>query len=480
MLAGELPHQVRDIHELYGKVVRVAPDELSFTDPTAWKDIYTKGFPRPYQYRNKPPGKTAENLISASESDHTRFRKVLNPAFSLKSEHESAIKSSVDLLMVKLHWALEHDASGEATVVDLLKWFNLTTFDIIGTLVWSSSFGCLEGMQYHPWIQVIAQFKTALIAVATKFYPPLHTVLTLLPPKSAMADLTQISQTTRGKISQRLVTGGKRTDMISYMAATSEASSSPLQAELKMSRAEIEINSILIVVAGSESVTTVLTGTINYLLRDQGKLGALTREVRSMFPREADINGASLIRLPYLNAILQEGLRLCPTIPDGMRRQVPKGGAVVAGCWLPENTVVSVSQWATYQSSGNFSSPKAFAPERWLEDSKQSSYISDKKEAFQPFSLGPHNCPGRSLAYLEMRLILARLVWNFNLETPSAMELPRWEKQKIYWFWEKQPTSVSISKAVQTYPYPALSLILRLVLVSHVTRPAIQPENSNI
>ena len=442
MLSGELPHDIKKLHELYGEVVRVGPDELSFTNPTAWKDIYTKGFVRPYEYKDKPPGKEAENLISASESDHFRFRKVLAPAFSLTTEQESVVQASVGLLIAKLRQAITADTSGESAVVDMLRWFNYTTFDIIGSLVWGSSFNCLEEVKYHPWIEVIAQFKTALIAGATKFYPPLDAILTKITPKSAMADLMQIWKTTEEKIAQRLERGASQKDMISYMVPKQNFS---LSSDNGMSLSEVEINSMLIVVAGSESVTTALTGIINYLLRDSRKVQALIGEVRSTFTSEQEITAIAASQLTYLNAVLHEGLRLCPTIPDGMRRQVPKGGANVAGHFLPEDTVVSIPQWATYLSTRNFSSPTRFAPERWLPRESDSNYSHDRKDAFQPFSLGAHNCPGRSLAYLEMRLILARIVWNFNIEPVKGMELPEWSKQKIYWFWEKQPTCIRIS-----------------------------------
>lgn len=86
MVGGSLPHHVKSLHERYGRVVRVAPNELSFTDPAAWRDIYTKGFLRPYEYKDKPPGKDAENLISADELTHQRFRRVLAPAFVVRPE----------------------------------------------------------------------------------------------------------------------------------------------------------------------------------------------------------------------------------------------------------------------------------------------------------------------------------------------------------------------------------------------------------
>jgi len=447
MVGGSLPHHVKSLHERYGRVVRVAPNELSFTDPAAWRDIYTKGFLRPYEYKDKPPGKDAENLISADELTHQRFRRVLAPAFVVRPEQEAVVRSYVDLLVQKLSSIIKHSGAEQATTVDILKWFNYTTFDIIGDLLWGSSFGCLEGVRYHPWIQVIAQFKIALIVGATKFYPPLDKILMMITPKSAMSDLMQIWKTTEDKIAHRLEAGSKRLDIISYMTnAPISASPAPEHTD-KMSLPEVEINAMLIVVAGSESVTTVLTGITNYLVRDETKLGALVHEIRSTFRQEQDISGASLSRLPYLNAVLNEGLRLCPTIPDGMRRQVPKGGASVAGHFIPEDTVVSIPQWSAYQSAENFTLPKAFAPERWLEDSTNHSYSHDRKDAFQPFSLGSHNCPGRSLAFLEMRYILARLVWHFDLEQPPGVDPPQWAKQSIYWFWEKQATHVQIRHA---------------------------------
>ncbi len=445
MVSGDLPHRIKRLHEQSGPIVRVAPDELSFTDPAAWRDIYPTNFLRPREYKDKPPGKAAENLISASEPDHGRFRKILAPAFSEKSvyEQEAMIKGHIDLLIRKLRQTIDANPSEDVAAVDVLQWFNYATFDIIGDFIWGSSFKCLEHVQSHPWIQVIAQFKVALIVGALKFYPPLDAIVMFITPESAMGDLWMIWKTTEDKISQRLTSKGRR-DVISYMVAANEASS-----EHHMSRDEMEINSMLLVIAGSESVTTALLGATHHLLGEPAKLQTLVQEVRTTYPKEEDITGLSLNRLPYLNAVLQEALRLCPTIPDGMRREIPKGGATVAGQFLPEGTVVSVPQWATYQSPSNYYKPESFIPERWLAEASDASslYSKDRKDAFNPFSLGPHNCPGRSLAYLEMRLILVKMVWHLDMEIPKGMGLPQWEQQKIFWFWDKQPMNVKISDA---------------------------------
>ncbi len=435
------------MHDCHGDIVRVAPDELSFTNAAAWKDIHKPGFLRPYEYRDKPPGKDAENLISANEEDHQRFRKVLAPAFVVRFEQEAIVQRYVNLLIRKLASTIESEEAKGSAIVDVLEWFNYTTFDIIGDVLWGSSFDCLEKVRYHPWIEVIAQFKKVLIVAATKFYYPLDKILMAITPMSAMADLMQIWNTTEEKIRQRIEVGSEQRDMISYMSYTHGSSSPPSKSTHQMSKSEMETIAMSIVVAGSESVTTVLTGIVHYLLRDPTRLGVLVQEIRSAFDQEKEIDSASLSQLPYLGAVLHEGLRLCPTIPDGMRRVVPKGAAMIAGEFLPENTVVSIPQWSAYLSKDNFASPTAFLPERWLDSSRDSMYGTDRRDAFQPFSLGPHNCPGRSIAYLEMRLIMAKLLWNFDLEQRPGVHQSQWREQKIYWFWEKKATYARISRA---------------------------------
>lgn len=72
---------------------------------------------------------------------------------------------------------------------------------------------------------------------------------------------------------------------------------------------------------------------------------------------------------------------------------------------------------------------------------------SASKSAFNPFSLGPRNCIGRNLAYLEMRLVLTHLLWTFDLEQPAVQgpeEVERWETQKNWILWDKAPLIVRL------------------------------------
>lgn len=74
---------------------------------------------------------------------------------------------------------------------------------------------------------------------------------------------------------------------------------------------------------------------------------------------------------------------------------------------------ISVSQYPAYHSDSNFRDPELYAPERWLGDPK---YKDDNRATFSPFSFGPRNCLGKNLAYAEMRVILAKMIFNFDFE----------------------------------------------------------------
>lgn len=84
-------------------------------------------------------------------------------------------------------------------------------------------------------------------------------------------------------------------------------------------------------------------------------------------------------------------------------------------------------------------------PERWLPQNQDpaSPFYNDNRAVLQPFSVGPRNCIGRNLAYNEMRLILARVMWDFDLEL--CEESANWNEQLSYLLWEKSPLMCKLS-----------------------------------
>lgn len=157
-----------------------------------------------------------------------------------------------------------------------------------------------------------------------------------------------------------------------------------------MTRAEIMKTNSTIIMAGSESSATLLSGATFLLLKNRSWLVKLQDEIRSL--RSSELTFTSLSQLKVLNAVIQETFRMYPPVPTILPRRTPKEGALIDGVWISEDIGVGVAQYPTNMSSRNFANPGTFAPERWLGGKR---YENDVLPAVQGFSVGPRNCLGQ-------------------------------------------------------------------------------------
>ncbi|CDO72236.1 hypothetical protein BN946_scf184970.g88 [Trametes cinnabarina] len=103
-------------------------------------------------------------------------------------------------------------------------------------------------------------------------------------------------------------------------------------------------------------------------------------------------SAASLDDLPYLDAVVKEGLRIFSPIPMSFPRVVPAGGKVVDGVWLPGGTIVSCQPHTLHRLDESvFPLPEEFRPERWL----QEEGAAERNQLFFAFSAGGRGCIGK-------------------------------------------------------------------------------------
>ncbi|MCJ1316346.1 hypothetical protein MMC15_001667 [Xylographa vitiligo] len=215
----------------------------------------------------------------------------------------------------------------------------------------------------------------------------------------------------------------------------------------KMSLEEVESTFSILIIAGSETTGTTLCGITNELVQNPEELRKLVKEVRSAFISESEMTFEALRNLPFLNAVIHEGLRLCNPIPAGLPRIVPQGGGTVCGYFLPENTHVTVNPSALAFNDKNFARSTSFLPDRYLPDSlRPIEFAADQRSNQQPFGLGPRNCIGKAMAWAEMRVVLAKMVWTFDLEPAPGHRLD-WSKQKTYIVVQKEPVNILLKSA---------------------------------
>lgn len=92
----------------------------------------------------------------------------------------------------------------------------------------------------------------------------------------------------------------------------------------------------------------------------------------------------------------------------------------------------------------NFHRPDEFLPERWLANAPR-EFANDKKAAMQPFVVGSRDCLGRNLAYAEMRLILSKLFFHFDLEMDRERMGKDWLEQTAHISWNQNPLWARLS-----------------------------------
>ena len=334
-MRGQLDWSIKTLHEKYGAVVRFSPEELSFTSEEAWRDIYARRdsplIKDPQWYNIVKLGTDgAQSIFNADAQNHPRIRKQLSPAFSEKAlrEQEDSIKGYVDLLIEKLKGVAAAD-----TPIDMVMWYNFATFDLIGDLAIGKSFSCLNESQYHSWVSgIFKSIKIGPFIRAMATYTDIQRLMRLLAPANIKAARARHEQYVQVNAQERIDRGvmEERKDFISYILKNRGEKRS-------FTDKEIAANTGFLILAGSETTATALSGTTYYLLQNPSILQKVIEEIRNAFFTEAEITFANVgTRLPYTTACFHEGLRIYPPGPTGAPRRTHQGcTTTIAGYQVP-------------------------------------------------------------------------------------------------------------------------------------------------
>ncbi|KAI1635440.1 cytochrome P450 [Biscogniauxia mediterranea] len=327
--------------------------------------------------------KKPQSLISAIEPEsHARIRKLLAPGFTPRAlrAQEPILQRYVSLLVERLREHISETANSKGTEINILPWINFTTFDIFADLGFGESFDCLQSSRYHPWIALLFNsVKAASFIAAARFYPLVDFLLIKCIPLSLKKMQQAYFQQIADKVERRL----------NYDKGGG------------LSVGEINATFIILTSAGSETTATALAGTMNCLVQNPDKLRILETEIRARFRDETEITLDALHNLPYPNAALNEGLRLCPPVAWILPRRMPVGGDTVCDFWLPGDTRVSIQEYVTNHDPTYFHDTSAFRPERWLPEASadpKSPFFADQLDAVQPCSVGSRSCTGQHIA----------------------------------------------------------------------------------
>lgn len=280
------------------------------------------------------PNEEVDNLITTTDPKfHGRVRGLLSNSFTedaLRTQHPLIQYHASTLVSQLYKLATTSKSSNGHAVVNITDWLNFFTMDVIGDLAFGEPFGCLASGEYHEWVRTLFMYLQYMsIAAAPRYYPLIESFLQKLIPKSVNDGQLKHQKFAHERINKRLDTKTERPDfMTSFMRNNVNYE--------KMSRKEILSTFNFVIIGGGDTSSTVLTGVFSHLVRNEKVMKRLCQDIRSKFEREEDITIDACKELSYLDAVLNEGLRICNPVPCGLPRVVPSGGDSYCGVFLPE------------------------------------------------------------------------------------------------------------------------------------------------
>ncbi|KAH7915812.1 cytochrome P450 [Hygrophoropsis aurantiaca] len=431
---GKLHHYRRILHDVYGPIIRIGPNELSIADKDLIPAILgTQGMPKGPLFIGRRLTPTSDQnmekygLISSRDSQrHAQLRKAWNKAFAnspLKDYEELMMHRALQLIE-ELNGLCRQQSDGIGHV-DIAHWISYFSFDFMGDMAFGGGFELMHnGDKDGLWHGMeAALFYQSMCQHIPWFCPILRRLPFLGTPMRAFGNF--VFQRAQTRFTQDL----KQKDLFYHLteAAISDSGNSPFPL--------IVSNAGLAIIAGSDTTASVLSNILYYLLSNPAEYIRLRDEVDTAFPPSdmTSLSAEMFLEMPFLNAVINEVLRLQPPVPTSLQRAPPlgSGGKSIGSHYIKEGTAIQVSPYVLHHDSRYFSpDPDRFWPDRWLKASNAntSDAVICDRSAFIPFSFGPANCAGKPLAVLELKSLVSLLVMHFEMSFDDRFDPSSWER----------------------------------------------------
>ncbi|KAJ7330389.1 benzoate para-hydroxylase [Mycena albidolilacea] len=413
---------VHAAHSRYGVLVRIAPNHISVAAPEALSVIYGQGPRAPAKspfYDSFVCNGKPSIFSTRDRQDHSTKRRVVSHAFS-----SSALQEFIPLIHSTIGDFTQRmdEFSRKGEYFDALLWFNYLAFDVLSDLAFGERIGMLN--QGSDLVEIqragdssVQENAIALVderehlAAIVGIHPFLQVVYNSLPFLSGNKATSGLEELARRQVLKRLSSGANRNDILGKLiAARGYDVRSPNTDEV----AELTSEAVTLLIAGSDTTSNSIAVTLHFIATNPRVYTKLMELLLEASSGQNELSYEQAKDVPYLQATINEGLRLHSTTAIGLHRSAPSGGLVVCGHFFPEGTELSVPAWTIGHDAELWGDPHVFRPERWLESKESRQYLL-------AFGKGPRACIGQNLAYIEMISILATILLRYNVEVRSQV-----------------------------------------------------------
>ncbi|KAL8843749.1 MAG: hypothetical protein Q9176_001957 [Flavoplaca citrina] len=409
---------IRSNHR-YGPVIRINPHEVHIKDAEFYDELYiggSKGKSNKWFWSMRMFGQQDVSTFDTLDHDkHRQRREPWSPYFSKQSVtrlQPLLIQAIVDKLCLRLR---EYQIAGKPVV--MTNAFSCVTCDIISEYSFPEGYNLLEksdfdSSYYEAWIgltrmcHVLKQFGwlypllDSIPMAITKWTSP-EMYLILQGQRFLLKQATELSKQ-RGKPDYKETTS--RPSMLKAFM------DSPLLPESEKAPTRIKAEAQTAIGAGTLTTTHALKAGTYHILANPGVLSRLMTELEERIP---DPNKPptlkDLERMPYLQAVMYETLRITYGTAHRLQRIFPDRSLQYKDIAIPLGTPISMSQLHMHEDERYFPNPYKFDPGRWQVPKPPFKYLV-------PFGKGSRICIGRELAKAELLTIFANMFRRFGRE----------------------------------------------------------------
>ncbi|CAF3475917.1 unnamed protein product [Fusarium graminearum] len=424
--SGKQHFSFLDLETKYGSLVRIGPELLATSDVevvrrmSARKSTYRKSS-WVDGVRLNPYHETMFGVRDPIEHDRIKTR--LAPTYSgrdtphLESVVDQQVNNLVSLIRRKY---VSDPTSGDFRVMSLIKVASYLTLDVISKVGLGTEFGCCASdSDPYGFTKAVAEHMPLMAMTSgvpwmrNVFCSPLF--LKYFGPKDTdtygLGPLIKVTNdNVRARYSQE--DGGKR-DMLSSLKASG------------LPEGEAQAETLFLFIAGSDTTAAAIRVTMFYIISSPRVYQKLKKEIRKAIHEgraSSPITVAQARELPYLQAVIYEGLRIRPVTTGPQSKEVPPGGDTINGHFIPEGTSIAINFPAIMGSKKLFG-PDAdvFRPERFT-DLQDPDLAEMRRNVEMNFGNGRWMCAGKPIAFMELHKVYFELLRAFDFQLVEPLK----------------------------------------------------------
>ncbi|KAI9167363.1 Cytochrome P454 monooxygenase [Paramyrothecium foliicola] len=393
---------IHKLHQQYGPVVRIAPNEVSFTSEAALKEIYCSGgsgYEKTEFYDLFTLFGRRTMFTMLYKADHARRKRLLADRYANSNIMKSASLAGVKERSTRF---VERCVKSKNGIADIFMALHAYACDCVTHhLFHPYGTDCLRKTQDEEMMHQVAADDSLQNRLISHYSPTVHRLLDSILSLVAKPRQTPLAD-------NYVLEASKRSDVAAFT----------LMSRLEQKNEELEPVDMAAECLDHMAAGIDTTGDgLCFLMWELSQPRSLRfqHKLREELRRHRDV---PFDQLAYLDAVICEGLRCFPPIPMSLPRYVPSGGRTIDGFFLPEKTIVSCQAFSVHRiNTAVFPDPDTFDPERWLSSDGDAA----RRRLLFSFSSGGRGCVGKHLALVEMKTLLRDVYAAFQTTPDPSM-----------------------------------------------------------